>query len=178
MSEIDNDYNSLLIENKAGSAVPISTTPSLEGKLIQHLKYVIVIHKVKTRKGNLLFSQKITLEEALKKEKSLASKFQSKLKDVAFTLRNLIKDADHTPLPTSGLKLEHIIAGEVKVPEEVLQFFKYLIQGPVGRNDDSLSKQRRVESINDDVIFTVTSGRKRSTAYQITGPEQKRPTNW
>ena len=141
MSEVANDYNSLLIENtKAGSAVPTSTTQSLEGKLLQHFKDDIVIHKGKTRKENLLFSQKITLEEALKKEKSLASKFQSKLKDVAFALWNLIKEADHTPLPTSGLKLEHIMAGEVKVPEEVLQLFKYLIRGSVGRNEVSLSQ--------------------------------------
>ena len=70
----------------------------------------------------------------------MASKFQSKLKDVAFALWNLIKEADHTPLPTSGLKLEHIMAGEVKVPEEVLQLFKYLIRGSVGRNEVSLSQ--------------------------------------
>ena len=59
MSEVANDYNSLLIENtKAGSAVPTSTTQSLEGNLLQHFKDDIVIHKGKTRKENLLFSQK------------------------------------------------------------------------------------------------------------------------
>ena len=66
MSEIANNYNSLLIENtKAGSVIPISTTQSIEGKLLQHFKDRILIHKGKTRKGHLLFRQKITLEEAL-----------------------------------------------------------------------------------------------------------------
>ena len=61
--------------------------------------------------------------------------------------------------------MEKIISGEIKVPDVVLQFFTFLIIGPGCRTSDSSSKIRRVKSISDDVVFSMTSGRKKPSKH-------------
>ena len=50
---------------------------------------------------------------------------------------------------------------EIEIPEEVLQFFKYLIIDAVNRTSYSSSKLRRMRSISEDVLYSMTSGRKK-----------------
>lgn len=145
----------------------------MEVKLLQHFKDRICIQKGKTRRGNLLFSRNLDAEEALRKDHSLKSKLATKLRDVALTLRSMIAEAEHNPLPTSNLYLSHILSGEVNVPDEVLQLFTYLINDPDSRTSQSLSKQRRVRSISEDVVFATTSGRKKPLKHLKLGLAMK-----
>ena len=57
------------------------------------------------------------------------------------------------------------MSGEIEIPEEVLQFFKYLIIDAGNRISDSSSKLRRIRSISEDVVYSVTSGRKKPSKH-------------
>ena len=59
-----------------------------------------------------------------------------------------------------NLTIKDIFAGECKVPEMLQQFLKYVICGPDPRRNNSIIKNRRIESICQDVIFATTSGLK------------------
>ena len=45
------------------------------------------------------------------------------MKDVALSLRAIIKNATHTNLPLSGITFDDVIDGEVQIPEQLTQFF-------------------------------------------------------
>ena len=57
------------------------------------------------------------------------------------------------------------MSGETEIPEEVLQFFKYLIIGADNRTSGSSSKLRRIRSISEDVVYSMTSGRKKPSKH-------------
>ena len=161
MSELNDQYIAILNEHMTECDSPsTSRMQALETKLKQHFKDKITIQKGRTRRGNLLFSYHTTKEEALRKEHLMKTKLTSKIRDVAFALRAAISDADHKPLSTN-ITLDKVMLGEVEVPQEVLQFFTYLIIGPGRRASESTSKLRRVKSISEDVVYATTSGRKK-----------------
>ena len=82
------------------------------------------------------------------------------MREVALDLRAALRDAKHNPLSTD-ITLDKIMSREIEIPEEVLQFFKYLIIDAVNRTSDSSSKLRRMRSISEDVVYSMTSGRKK-----------------
>ena len=61
---------------------------------------------------------------------------------------------------TEDITLNDILEGEVKVPDIVLTFFRYLICGPDSRSWEQDSKRRRIDAISQDAVFASTSGRK------------------
>ena len=48
--------------------------------------------------------------------------------------------------------------GEIIPSELLLNFLRYLINGPDSRRGNTLTKQRRIQSIAQDVLFAVTVG--------------------
>ena len=60
---------------------------------------------------------------------------------------------------------DDIIDGEVRIPEQLTQFFTHLVVGPCHRSHESTSKIRRVQSLAADTIFSVTNGRKKSSKH-------------
>ena len=58
-----------------------------------------------------------------------------------------MRDAKYNPLSTD-ITLDKIMSGEIEIPEEILQFFKYLIIGADNRTSDSSSKLRRIRPIS------------------------------
>lgn len=152
MADINRHYEALLNEHgKDKDFITSYSTQKLEVKILQHYKNQLTIQKGKTRRGNLMFSKEISIEEALRKEHSMKTKFHTKLCDVAFALRQIIFDADYTPLPAVRL------------------FFTHLIGGSDDRTCSSNSKQRRIQSISEDVIFATTSGRKKPSKHLKVG---------
>ena len=83
------------------------------------------------------------------------------IRDVDFKLRQEIMNASSIKLP-EHLKTEDIFKGKVEVPDLVQNFFKYLIGGPDSRKWDSESRKRRIKSISQDVVFSTTSGIKKT----------------
>ena len=58
------------------------------------------------------------------------------------------------------------MSGEIKIHSStVLQFFKYLIIGADSRTSDSSIKLRRIRSISEDVVYSMTSGRKKPSKH-------------
>ena len=93
------------------------------------------------------------------------SKLDQRIKDVALSLRAIIKNATHTNLPSSGIKVDHIIDGEVQIPEQLTQFFTHLVAGPDHRSHELARKIRRVESLAADTVFLVTNERKKLSKH-------------
>ena len=125
----------------------ISTTQALEAKIKKHFKEKIQIQKLKTRRGNLVHSNNTTVKEALRKESQQKAKLNS------------VRDEKHNLLSTD-ITLDKIMSGEIEIPEEVLQFFKYLRVGADNGKSNSSNKLRTIKSISEDVLYSVTSGRK------------------
>ena len=160
MTDLNDQYVSMLSELSTDGDLLTSTTQTLETKVKKHFKEKIIIQKGKTRRGNLIFSRNISHEEALRKEHLLKTKLLKKMREVALALRAAIGDANYTPL-SSTITLDNIMSGEIEIPEEVLIFFTILISGPGSRNSESATKVRRVRSISEDVVFAISSGRKK-----------------
>ena len=159
-NDVTNEYRMLLAEiGKTRLDEIIYNTQKLEQKLLQQFQDRIVIIKGKTRRGNIIFSNLVSAEEALRKEHSTKTKLMVKLRDTAFLLREEIMATENKKLP-KNLKIKDIFAGECKVPEMLQQFLKYVICGPDPRRNNSIIKNRRIESICQDVIFAATSGLK------------------
>ena len=157
-NDVTNEYRMLLAEiGKTRLDEVIYNTQKLEQKLLQQFQDRIVIIKGKTRRGNIIFSNLMSAEEALRKEHSTKTKLMVKLRDTAFLLREEIMATENKKLP-ENLKIKDIFAGECKVPEILQQFLKYVICGPDPRRNNSIIKNRRIESICQDVIFATTSG--------------------
>ena len=73
----------------------------------------IKIQKGKIKKGNIIFSNSLSSEEALQQEICLKNGVQ--VRDVAFLQRRSILNAKRNPFP-EHLKLTDILQGEVEVP--------------------------------------------------------------
>ncbi|XP_057304270.1 uncharacterized protein LOC130641476 [Hydractinia symbiolongicarpus] len=165
LSELKNQYHMLLAEigNEAFEDIE-SSSAKLEQKLLKHYKESIQIMKGKTRRGNLIFCSTISEEEAFRKEYSMKTKLKAKIRDVAFALRSAIMEIEKCPIPDE-VTFADIKKGEVEAPNELIEFFSYLIGGPDQRIVKSNQKQRRIKSIADDVIFAATSGKKKPAKH-------------
>ncbi|KAK4007508.1 hypothetical protein OUZ56_012663 [Daphnia magna] len=83
-----------------------------------------------------------------------------KVQEVAYSLRNLILNAQRKPLPTK-IRPKDIKRGEVNSPELFSLFFKCLVSGrnhSRKRKNLSQAKQIRIQALCDDSIFAVTNG--------------------
>ena len=109
------NYVPILKVLDAKNLVASYTAQTLEEKLKLHFKERIIIHKKKcTRGGSLVYNCNITLEEAFMLADLQKSKLDQLIKDVACTLRAIIKSATRTNLPSSGIMFDDIIDGKFK----------------------------------------------------------------
>ena len=122
----------------------------------------MIIHEEKYKRGrSLICNSNITLEKALKLADLQKSKLDQRIRDIAFILRTIIKSATRTNLPSNGLTFDDIIDGEVKIPEQLTQFFTHFVVGSDHRSHESTSKTRRLESLPGDKVLFVTNERKK-----------------
>ena len=100
LSDLNCQYQMLLAEYGGEDYEDTgSNSTRLEKKMLQHYKNKIKVIKGKTRCGNLVVSSEISDEEALKKENSMKTKLNTKIRDVAFALRLSILEAEKVPIP-------------------------------------------------------------------------------
>ena len=159
------NYDSVLEDLDAENLVASYTAQKLEEKLRLPFKEHIIIHKGKYKRGgSLIYNSNITLEEALLADLQ-KSKLDQRIKDVAFTLRAIIKSATRTNIPSNGIRFDDIIDGEVQISEQLPQFFTHLVVGQDHRSHESTSKRRRVESLAADTVCSVTNGRKKPSKH-------------
>ena len=106
-----------------------------------------------------MFGSSITVEDAFKREANMKCSIDIKAREVAFALRSEILKVQKTTLP-ENLTIKDILKREVQLPHIFNEFFNNLICSPDIRRSKSANKARRVKSISEDAIFTVTSGLK------------------
>ena len=127
--------------------------------LRQWYKGKIKIEKGKTKRGNVIFSSAMSYEEAFRKEHSMEYKTASKIRDMTFFLRDAIFQAEEEKLPEKP-KSKDIFNGGFKTPDVLTQFLMHLVYGPDVRRGKSETKQRRVDSIGQYIIYAATAALK------------------
>ena len=144
----------------------------LEDKLKKHFGEDICIEKGNTRKGIIVFSASLSINDALLKQNDSLTNTKTQIRDVAFALRDAIKNLEKRPL-SQNIKLEDLQKGEVDVHEIVDLFIKSVICGPDTVDCDTPAKRRRIKSISEDLVFAVTSGRMKPRKYVMLGIAMK-----
>ena len=158
-SEVNNIYLSILADKMSCNVDNItSTTQKLEEKLISKYKDRIKIMKGKTKRGSIIFSSEMNVEEAFRRENSSQTKFDMQLKQIAYKIREAIMLAEHRPI--RNFTPEKIIEGEITTPLILENFMTALLCGPDNRVRCSDRKKRRVKAICQDTIYACTNGRK------------------
>ena len=134
----------------------------LEGKILNYFDDRIQLVRAKTIRGNMICDKKYTTEEAIRL--SDKQNIQTKIRDVALFLRREILQADYEPLPNT-VCLEDIRKGEVNTPKDLVNFFRYLIEGPYVGRELTAAKTYRIKYISEDVVFAAKSGRRRPAKH-------------
>ena len=93
-----------------------------------------------------------------------------KLRDAAFSLRKSILNAKHEPL-------QHVLKGEIEIPEDLTSFLSHLITGPDTRNGITDAKMIRIRSIAQDMIYAATGGRVKPSKHLVLGFALKKLTS-
>ena len=140
----------------------LPTTQKLQQKLEKHFGDKI---KVSHGKKKIIFSSSMTVDEAIRAHNTSDRVTQeNQIKEVTFLLRKSIFGCKNTVLP-NNLTIKDIKKGECETTEILRSFYKHLIVGPDQRNSWSDTKTRRVESLSQDAIFAVTSGRTKPSKH-------------
>ena len=82
---------------------------------------------------------------------------EKKIEDVAYELRNCIKQINRNPLPKK-VTADDIIFGECEIPDELFNFMVNLINGPDIANEESIENELKIKSICSDIIYVVSKG--------------------
>ena len=129
----------------------------LAGRLLDHFKNKIKIFGL----SNKIICPSYMEESTARKHIEMSnSALKLKIRDVAFALRSAVRNAPTRNLPCD-LKVEDLALGEIDTPELLLEFLTYLIADKSRQTEESISKQCRIRSIGDDVVFATLSGRKK-----------------
>ena len=114
----------------------------------------------------------LSTEEAWRTQYSKVTSDNMQTWDITFKLRQEIMYASSIKLP-ENLKVEDIFKCEVEVSDLVHNFLKFLIGGPDSRKWDLESRKRRIKSISQDVVFSSTSGIRKSSKHLQIGLAKK-----
>ena len=137
----------------------IHTAQRLEEKLRLWYKGKIKIENRRTKCGNVISSSAMSYEEAFRKEYSMEYNTGSNIKNMKFFLRDTIFQAEEEKLPENP-KLKDIFNGGIKTPNSVLT---HLVCAPDVRRGKSEIKQKKVDSISQDIIYAATAKEASST---------------
>ena len=136
-----------------------SSSQKLSETIRKHNGDDISISSGRSRKGNVVYSATMSLEEAIRKVDVKDNDFKGKVREMAVILRKEIFKAKR-PLLLKDLKLLDIGQGEIEIPELISIFSKNLIAGPDSRLWKGSRKAIRTQSLCEDVIFSETKKAK------------------
>ena len=163
VADVSKHYHALLHE--IGGVEFKDAYPSskkLVTKIESHFKDKIAVAQSASKgAGRILYSSVMSIEDAMILHSGTikSSNVKSKLRDVAFLLRETIMEAEVRPLP-KDLTADDICKGEVDVPEIITTFLTDLICGPDYRRKKHM-KTYRINSLSEDLIFAATSAKKK-----------------
>ena len=169
ITELNKQYTEALME-VGGENFQDSTpkTERLEKKLQDFFGERIKIQKGSKRRGNIVFSTDLDLNQVLRGEISLEDDVQMKIRDAAYAMRKAILQSVVTPLPES-VTSENLMDGEIEAPDILENFLVHLIAGPVGNSNIQPSKVRRINSISQDIMYAVSSGKVKPSKQILLG---------
>lgn len=80
----------------------------------------------------------------------------SKIKMIAFEIRQKVKDMTKRNLPKNNISVKNIHAGECDIPKELYSLIRCLLSGP--RDSKNERKEIKVTSICNSIIFSMSNG--------------------
>ena len=101
----------------------------------------------------------MSISDAFHKKNSATKSQDVQLRDAALVLHETVLSSESKPLP-ENLTIDSVLYGTTNVPPKLSQFFQYLICRPDSRRWKSDAKQRRIQSVSQDIIFAASSGCK------------------
>lgn len=107
---------------------------------------------------NRTFLHRIDIPEKEKLSKGFERNedWMSKIKSVAFHIRQKVFGMENRTMPKRNLNLQDILGGECEVPDELNCLIESLLKGPNGSKSEV--KNKRVECICHSIIFSMTNG--------------------
>ncbi|XP_074109123.1 uncharacterized protein LOC141533919 isoform X2 [Cotesia typhae] len=129
------------------------------------------------RNQKIIYKIDIDVSVMANNTKFLETKEEHKFEDVAFHLRNCIKNIDSHPLPNRHLTADNIIRGECEIPQELFDFIRNLVQGPNVYEDNGNSTMTKITAICSDIIYAATRGRCKPPKNLTLGLAMKSLTN-
>ncbi|XP_046608971.1 uncharacterized protein LOC124299714 isoform X2 [Neodiprion virginianus] len=87
------------------------------------------------------------------------------LQKSALILRKIILQIEKIKLPTKNITSQHLISGEVSIPEELSDFYSTLLGGCNQKRKTGQKCSRLVRSYCQDVIFGVHDGRVKTSKH-------------
>lgn len=96
------------------------------------------------------------------------SKNNTKLVDLAYELRNEVKNVESRKLP-ENLTVDDVLRGECEIPDKLFEFMCNLVQGPDIRRKISEDDNVKIKSLCSDIIYIITKGRIKPAKHLALG---------
>ncbi|CAG4981938.1 unnamed protein product [Colias eurytheme] len=151
---------------------------ALEKKMLNTFGEQITIEaSTGPRMKKIVYKTDIDVSIMVNNTKFLEMKNEKKYDDVAFDLRNTIKNVKKNPLPTN-INVDDVIRGECEIPEKLIEFMQNLIEGPHTPTSE-LKKEAsiKIKSICSDVMYAIHKGRCKPSKHLTLGLAIKSLTN-
>lgn len=126
---------------------------SLQAKILDSFP-MLAIAKASNKQGSVVHNRILSHDDAI----GIACCDGHKIRETALYLRSLIIETmnSQSSLP-SPLSAEVLASGQCKTPPQLLEFLTVLLCG--GKGNLTEKKERRVQSVADDIMFTATRGK-------------------
>lgn len=99
------------------------------------------------------------------------------LQKSALILRKLILEIEKNKLPSKNLTAQHLITGEVSIPEPLLDFYLTLLGGCNQKRKKSMKCSHQARSYCQDIIFGVHNGQVKTSKHIMLGMTLKSITS-
>lgn len=168
LADVHNRYSALFQEELCQASYSSIETKYTAQMLLKKLfDSFPQLTKTIYRNRTFLHREDLTEFEIFAKGFEREDDFLNQIKTVAYALRQTILNSEIRELPKHNITLSDILSGESDIPEELYVFIHCLLKGP-NHNQQKETKEKRVESICNSIIFSATKGRvKPSTCLQL-----------
>lgn len=99
------------------------------------------------------------------------------LQKSALILRKLILGIEKNKLPSKNITAQHLIAGEVSIPQPLLDFYFTLLGGCNQKRKKGIKCSRQVRSYCQDIIYGVHNGQVKTSKHIMLGMTLKSLTS-
>lgn len=80
----------------------------------------------------------------------------NQIKSTAFAIRQAVLNMETRKLPKNNITLKHILEGECEIPTELYLLVECLLKSP--SKPANITKERKIKSICNSIIFSMTNG--------------------